>query len=132
MAKNQLISLNGSSVYYHRMNPGMWECGTVEPNSIYSCFVISPCCEISPCCMTMTHWLVLENCKAWCNVIKWWVIKFQEIAKHGEITKHEYIELGSTVPHSYIPWLEWSLLTLLISKGQKWYTAFNPFHFIAV
>ena len=31
-----------------------------------------------------------------------------------EITKHEYIELGSTVPHTSIPELERFLLTLLI------------------
>ena len=90
----QVVSKGDRSKY------GMLVCGTVEPNSIYSCFVISPCC------MMMTHWLVLENCKVLCNVIKWWVIIIQhgEISQHGEITMHEYIELCSKVPHTSTTW----------------------------
>ena len=34
----------------------------------------------------------LVNCKAWCNVVKWWVIIIYngDISQHGEITKQQH------------------------------------------
>ena len=43
--------------------------------------------------------MVKLQCMNILNCVPWFHIPVQ----HGQITKHEYIELGSTVPHSLIP-----------------------------
>ena len=71
----------------------------------------------------MTHHFIILHHDLQFSRTRQWVIKFQEIAKHGEITKwwviiiqhgeisqygeitmHEYIELCSMVPHTSTTW----------------------------
>ena len=61
--------------------------------------------------MVKFHNMVKLQCMNILNCVPWFHIP----AQHGEITKHEYIELGSTVPHTSIPELETYNYTLLVT-----------------